>query len=102
MQSNIKNLRELLNFVKFPYFTEKAINLQTDGQYTFIVDRKITKPEVKYLFETLFEINIVKVTTLTIPTKIKKVGRSIGKKPRYKKVVIKLRQGETIKDLGNY
>jgi hypothetical protein len=44
-------LGDLLNLVKYPSLTEKSINLYGDRQYTFIVDRSLTKTQIKYIIE---------------------------------------------------
>jgi ribosomal protein L23 len=42
-------LGDLLNLVKYPSLTEKSINLYGDRQYTFIVDRSLTKHRLNIL-----------------------------------------------------
>ena len=48
------NLGDLLNLIKYPSLTEKSINLYGDRQYTFIVDRSLTKTQLKYIIEKIF------------------------------------------------
>ena len=45
MENRIRNLGDLLNLIKYPSLTEKSINLYSDRQYTFIVDKSLTKVE---------------------------------------------------------
>ena len=54
MENNMHNLGDLLNLVKYPSLTEKSINLYGDRQYTFIVDRMLTKTQIKYIIEKIF------------------------------------------------
>ena len=49
----------VLNLIKYPSLTEKSINLYGNRQYTFIVDRSLTKLEIKYAIEKLFQVNVV-------------------------------------------
>lgn len=95
------NLGDLLNLIKYPSVTEKAINLYTNRQYTFIVDRSLTKIQIKYVIEKIFNVKITDVNTATLPSKTRRVGKFIGKRSRYKKAYITLKQGDTITDLFN-
>lgn len=101
MENHTRNLGNLLNLIKYPSLTEKAINLYGDRQYTFIVDRSLRKTEIKYIIEKIFNVTIVEVNTCVLPTKTKRVGRFSGKKPRYKKTYVKLKEGDSITDLFN-
>lgn len=101
MENNILNLGDLLNLIKYPSLTEKSINLYGDRQYTFIVDRSLTKTQLKYIIEKIFNVNIIGVNTCILPTKTRRVGRYIGKRPLYKKAYVKLKEGDTIADLFN-
>ena len=95
------NLSNLLNLVKYPSLTEKSINLYGDSQYTFIVDKALTKTQIKYILEKVFAVTIISVNTAILPSKTRRVGKSIGKRSQYKKVYIKLKKGDRIADLFN-
>ena len=49
------NLGDLLNLVKYPSLTEKSINLYGDRQYTFIVDRSLTKTQINTLLKIFLQ-----------------------------------------------
>lgn len=95
------NLGDLVNCIKYPSLTEKSINLYSQRQYTFVVDKKLTKPQIKYVLEKVFNVTIIRVNTAVLPIKTRRVGRFIGNRSSYKKVYIKLKEGETIADLLN-
>jgi len=97
----MNNLGDLLSLIKYPSLTEKTINLYGDRQYTFIVDKSLTKTQIKYVLENIFNVSITQVNTCVLPTKKRRVGRFIGKRPNYKKAYIKLRVGDTISDIFN-
>ncbi|MCR9073321.1 MAG: 50S ribosomal protein L23 [Alphaproteobacteria bacterium] len=99
MENRAHNLGDLLSLIKYPLLTEKSINLYGINQYTFIVDRSLTKTEIKYIIERIFNVGILEVNTCIIPTKKRRVGRFIGKKSLYKKTYVKLRKGDFINDL---
>jgi large subunit ribosomal protein L23 len=95
------SLGNLLTLIKYPSLTEKSINLYNDRQYTFIVDRSLTKTQIKYAVEKIFNVNIISVNTCILPIKNRRVGKFVGKKTRYKKAYIKLQVGESIFELLN-
>ena len=66
------NLSNLLNLVKYPSLTEKSINLYGNSQYTFIVDRSLTKIEIKFILENIFNVKIIQINTAILPVKKKK------------------------------
>ena len=101
MENNMLNLGDLLNLIKYPSLTEKSINLYGDRQYTFIVDRILTKTQIKYIIEKIFKVEISQVNTCVLPIKTRRVGRFIGKRAKYKKAYVKLKEGDTINDLFN-
>jgi large subunit ribosomal protein L23 len=95
----MNNFGNLLNLIKYPLSTEKSINLYKERQYTFIVSRELTKTQVKYILEKIFNINIVSVNTCILPLKKRRVGKFVGKKANYKKAYITLKEGNIISDL---
>ena len=99
METNKLTLSQLINLIKYPSLTEKSINLYSNRQYTFIVDRSLTKIQIKYVIENLFNVTITDISTCMIPPKKKRVGKFIGKSPSYKKAFIKLKEGDTITEL---
>lgn len=89
-----------LEIVKSPIITEKsASRAETDGQYTFKVDPKANKTEIKLAIEKIFNVKVVEIRTLNIKTKKKRVGRYAGLTNRAKKAIVTLAEGQTI-DLG--
>jgi len=101
MENNMLNLGDLLNLIKYPSLTEKSINLYGDRQYTFIVDRVLTKTQIKYIIEKIFKVEISQVNTCILPTKTRRVGKFTGKRSRYKKAYVKLKEGNNITELFN-
>lgn len=99
METVTYNLGTLLSLVKYPLMTEKAYALYANRQYTFIVDKSLQKPEIKYVFEKIFNVTITDISTINLPSKRKRVGKFIGKKSLYKKVIIKLKEGDNIQNL---
>jgi large subunit ribosomal protein L23 len=101
MEINNINLVGLLNLIKYPSLTEKSINLYNNRQYTFFVDRSLTKTQIKFILEKIFNITIENISTAIMPPKSKRVGKFIGKRTQYKKAFIKLKEGDKITELFN-
>ena len=88
---------DLNNVIKGPLITEKLDQAREKfRQYSFIVDRKATKLDVARAVSTLFKVNVEAVRTNIVRGKIKRVGKSIGKRPNYKKAVVTLKEGDKI------
>jgi large subunit ribosomal protein L23 len=99
MENLTSSLGNLINLIKYPLVTEKAFNLYDKRQYTFLVNKKLTKFEIKYIFQKIFDVTITDVRTSILPLKYKRVGKYTGKRAIYKKVIIKLKEGEVINNI---
>ena len=97
----MNDLVNLLNLVKYPSLTEKSINLYGDRQYTFIVDKSLTKTTIKFIIEKIFNVTVIKVNSCNLPIKKRRVGKFIGKRSLYKKAFVCLKEGDTISELFN-
>ncbi|MFP2906448.1 50S ribosomal protein L23 [Pyxidicoccus sp. 3LFB2] len=87
----------LTDVIKGPLITEKLDKAREKfRQYSFIVDRKATKHDVARAVETLFKVTVEGVRTNVVRGKVKRVGKSIGKRPNFKKAVVTLKQGDSI------
>ncbi len=79
-----------------PVITEKSINGNQEGVYTFKVDKRATKTQIKSEIERQFGVKVVKVNTLNTKAKDRRVGRYTGKTKTYKKAIVTLAQGSSI------
>ena len=87
----------LTHTIKRPLLTEKSTRLSSDtGRYSFEVDRRATKTDIKKAVETLYKVNVVKINTVTQVgrRKMNKFGVVGGKTT--KKALVKLKEGQTI------
>lgn len=83
--------------VKRPLVTEKSERNRADArQFAFEIHRDATKIQVKQAVEKLFNVHVLAVRTAVIRGKNKRVGRSIGRRPNWKKAFVTLKEGETI------
>ena len=83
--------------LKRPLITEKSNLLKEEiNQIIFEVDKKANKIEIKEAVEKLFKVNVIKVHTINMQGKIKRLGRSQGKRPDWKKAIVTLKEGERV------
>jgi len=71
-----------------PYITEKSNAEAAYGKYTFIVDKRATKTEIKSAVEELFNVKVLRVNTANYKGKIKRLGVHVGPRPDWKKAVV--------------
>jgi large subunit ribosomal protein L23 len=86
----------MIDLVKYPVLTEKATRLLDVNQYTFDVDLKANKTILKTLIEDYFNVKVVGINTHRPPRKKRRIGRSQGYKTQYKRVIITLKEGDSI------
>jgi large subunit ribosomal protein L23 len=89
-----------------PVLSEKVNKLtEKFNRYTFIVNRKANKLEIKKAVEEFYGIQVQEVNTLVMPSKAKsrntKSGVISGRKPAKKKAIVTVAEGETIDLYGN-
>ncbi len=84
---------ELTSIIKYPILTEKTYQQMQSNVYTFAVDRRATKFEIKRAVEFIFQVKVESINTFNVPRKPKRVGRFNGFVAGYKKAIIKLAEG---------
>lgn len=82
--------------IKRPIITEQSMALTEKSVYTFEVDKKANKIEIKQAVEAAFNVKVVKVNTTIVKPKAKRVGKYSGFKSGYKKAVVTLEAGSKI------
>ena len=88
-----------LEIIKAPVITEKSEIAREAGKFTFKVDPKANKIEIKEAIEKLFNVKVTEIRTLNVKPKKRRVGRYTGLTNRTKKAIVTLAEGQTI-DLG--
>ncbi len=73
-----------------PVITERSMDNLQLGKYTFKVAKDANKSEIKKAVETLFGVQVAKVTTINVKGKLKRVGRFEGMTPSWKKAIVTL------------
>ena len=95
-----------MNILIKPIITEKATaDSELNNRYTFVVDKRANKLEIKGALEGTYGVGIASVKTMNYPvkrnTKCTKKGMVTGMKGAYKKAIIQLAEGETIDFYNN-
>ena len=78
------------DIIRKPVITEKSMSGMGDKKYTFIVDIHANKIEIRKAVEEVFKVKVEKVNTMRMLGKMKKQGRYEGRRPSYKKAIVKL------------
>ena len=86
----------LADVIRKPLITEKATNALELNQYTFEVDHRAAKPDIKAAVESLFNVKVVGVNTMNPPRRTRRVGKFAGKRSQIKKAIVRLADGDTI------
>ncbi|MBQ5490839.1 MAG: 50S ribosomal protein L23 [Treponema sp.] len=80
-----------------PVLSEKATMLREQNKYTFVVSKDATKFQIKEAVRKLFNVKVVDCTTMNVRGKEKRLRGRPGMTAGYKKAIVKLAPGETIK-----
>lgn len=73
-----------------PIITEKSMEDMASGKYTFVVDKRSNKTEVKKAVESIFGVKVEKVNTMNYLGKLKRQGMHSGRRASWKKAIVKL------------
>ena len=79
-----------------PLITERTTQLMAEGKDVFVVAKAANKIEIAKAVSEIFKVKVAKVNTVNVIGKKKRMGRTEGKRPDYKKAIVKLAPGETI------
>lgn len=89
----VVNMRDIL--IK-PMVTEKTNELLAENKYVFKVPLSATKVEVRQAVEQIFKVKVLVVNTVRVLGKVKRMGKHQGKRPDYKKAIVKLAPGHQL------
>jgi large subunit ribosomal protein L23 len=90
----VKNPRDI---ILQPVVSEKSYDLvDANNQYTFIVDPRSNKTEIKQAIQTIFDVKVVSVNTMNRQGKRKRTGYTIGKRKNTKRALVTLAAGDSI------
>jgi large subunit ribosomal protein L23 len=82
--------------VKHPIIAEKSSNLAKFGKYVFLIDKKASASEAKKIVENIYNVKIANTHVINIKSKRCALGRTVGVKPGYKKIIMTLQKGQKL------
>jgi large subunit ribosomal protein L23 len=84
-----------------PIVSEKATSVaEKHNQVLFKVLRNATKPEIKAAVELMFKVEVESVSVVNQKGKVKRFGRSIGRRDHVKKAYVSLKEGQELNFSG--
>lgn len=88
------------NVIIRPVVTERSFDLMSQNKYTFEVAKQAPKEEIAAAVEKLFGVHVVKVNTINVKPKTKRVRYVAGQTRTWKKAIVTLAEGDTIEVFG--
>ncbi len=79
-----------------PVISEKTYGLLDENKYTFIVDPRANKTQIKQAIETIFDVKVLSVNTMNRAGKRKRRGLIVGKRPDTKRAIVTVAPGDEI------
>ena len=90
-------MKDLHEVIGAPLITEKGTLVnETANQVVFRVRREASKHDIRRAIETFFKVRVEKVRTSNYLGKTRRVGRSMGRRPAWKKAYVTLAEGQRI------
>ena len=90
-------MKDAFTIIERPLLTEKSMDLSHSGKYTFRVAKSANKIEIADAVEKMFKVRVVKVNTINVRGKERRVGRyPAGRTSDWKKAIVTLAAGQTI------
>jgi len=83
-----------------PVVSEKTYVLAEAGKYTFRVNERAHKTQIRAAVEQLFDVKVVEVRTAHVKPKPKRRGQTAGRRRRWKKAIVQVRKGDVIPIFG--
>ena len=91
------NKEDLMKVLLSPIISEKSANAADSGrQYLFRVDTGANKQAIRRAVELMFNVQVERVQVINVKGKVKRFGRTIGKRPHWKKAYVRLKEGQDI------
>lgn len=83
--------------IKRPLDTEKLDRMRDrENKFAFEIDMKASKTEVKQAIEQLFKVKVLDIKTAIVRGKFRRLGRTEGQRPNWKKAIVTLKEGDAI------
>lgn len=93
-------MKSIYDVIIRPVVSEASFDMMEQNKYTFEVARSAAKEEIADAVEKLFNVHVVKVNTLNVKPKTKRVRYVAGQTRRWKKAIVTLAEGDSIELFG--
>lgn len=94
-------MRTAHDIILAPVVSEKSYDLiEHNNTYTFEVDPRATKPQIRDAVESVFDVKVLRVNTMNRQGKVKRTGWKLGKRKNIKRAVVTLAEGDSIDLFG--
>lgn len=93
-------MNSVYNVIIRPVVSERSFDLMNQNKYTFEVAKQAPKEEIADAVEKLFGVRVVKVNTISVKPKTKRVRYQAGKTRSWKKAIVTVAEGDSIELFG--
>jgi len=83
-------MKDVYDIIKRPIVSEASMDNMAHNKYTFAVALDANKIDIKHAVEKIFKVDVERVTTMRVLGKFKRMGAHTGKRPDWKKAIVKL------------
>ena len=91
--STFNSFKDPRDILIAPVVSEKSYGLLDEGKYTFIVDPRANKTEIKIAIEQIFKVKVDSVHTMNRPGKARRTRFGTGKRKDTKRAIVSLKSG---------
>ncbi len=89
-------IRDHRDILLAPVVSEKSYSLIDENKYTFVVDPRANKTEIKIAVQAVFNVTVTAVNTLNRKGKVRRTRYGVGKRPDTKRAIVTVAEGERI------
>lgn len=93
-------IRDHRDILLAPVVSEKSYSLIDENKYTFIVDPRANKTEIKIAVENVFKVKVTAVNTINRKGKVRRTRYGLGKRPDTKRAIVTVADGQRIDIFG--
>lgn len=89
-------MKDPRDIILAPVISEKSYGLLDNNKYTFLVDPRANKTQIRIAIQQIFDVKVTGVNTMNRAGKKKRRGIIVGKRPDVKRAIVTLAEGDEI------
>jgi large subunit ribosomal protein L23 len=89
-------MKDPRDIILSPVVSEKSYAGVQNKRYSFFVDMRAEKSEIKKAIESVFKVRVLKINTINVKPKPKRLGRSVGVSSKKKRAIVTLGKNDKI------